>query len=193
MAIRALFPNQIRLMRRLNGTMPTHRSMLCALMMAATSSHLARPCAAHAAMDDTWSLRANEPASQSETWSLRALEPARIDEISRALWWKDSVGLSFGAHAVGDDDIASVGGVHLGGAWRLPIERGFNLTLRSELVGTRTSVDAWRSGATWSLELSPNAAFNASAWWTAPQDDTMGGSTALEGDGSVLLGFTLTF
>jgi hypothetical protein len=125
--------------------------------------------------------------------SVGSIEPATLAEASRVLWWRDSIGMVFGSGTDDLDGYASLNAVHVGGAWRLPMERGIDLTLRSELVGTRISVDAWRSGATWSVDLAPNASLSASAWWTLPQDDAPSGSSNLDGESSALLGFTLRF
>jgi hypothetical protein len=132
-------------------------------------------------------------AAFESPWSIAPIEPATLEDVSRVLWWRDSIGVVFGTNAAIADDGPSLDAVHAGGAWRLPLERGIDLTLRSELVGTRTSVEAWRSGATWSLDLAPNASINASAWWTAPQDESPGASALPDGEGAALVGFTLRF
>ncbi len=121
------------------------------------------------------------------------MQPAAVDEVSRALWWRDTLGVVFGTRGNADDDGAGLDAVHVGGAWRLPVERGIHLTLRSELQGTRTSVDAWRTGATWSVDLAPNASIGASAWWSVSEDRTIDGTAAIGGEGSAILGFTLRF
>lgn len=125
--------------------------------------------------------------------SLGSIEPATLAEASRVLWWTDSIGMVFGSRTADVEGHDSLDAMHLGGAWRLPVERGIDLTLRSEFVGTRTSVDAWRSGATWSVDLAPNASLSASAWWTLPRDDAPDGLASQVGEGSALVGFTLRF
>lgn len=127
------------------------------------------------------------------SWSLRPIDPATLEDVSRVLWWRDSLGVVFGTNAAIGDEGPSLDAVHAGCAWRLPIDHDIDLTLRSELVGTRTSVEAWRSGATWSLDIAPNASINASAWWTALQDESLGGPALPDGEGSALVGFTLRF
>jgi len=127
------------------------------------------------------------------SWSLRPIEPATLEDVSRVLWWRDSLGVVFGTNAPMGAEGPTLDAVHAGGAWRLPIERDIDLTLRSELVGNRTSVEAWRSGATWSLDIAPNASIRASAWWTAPQGDSLGGPVLPDGEGSALVGFSLRF
>lgn len=132
-------------------------------------------------------------AAFESPWSIAPIEPATLEDVSRVLWWNESIGVVFGSRGTSGPEQPTVDSVHVGSAWRLPLERGIDLTLRSELVGTRTSVEAWRSGATWSLDLAPNASINASAWWTAPQDESPGASALLDGEGSALVGFTLRF
>jgi hypothetical protein len=126
-------------------------------------------------------------------WSLSPIQPAAMDEVSRALWWRDTLGVVFGTRGNDDGDGTRLDAVHVGGAWRLPVERGIHLTLRSELQGTRTSVEAWRTGATWSVDLAPNASIGASAWWSVSEDRTIDGTAAIGGEGSAILGFTLRF
>jgi hypothetical protein len=132
-------------------------------------------------------------AAFESPWSIAPIEPATLDEASRALWWNESIGVVFGSRGTSGPEQPTVDSVHVGSAWRLPLEHRTDLTLRTELLGTRESIDAWRSGATWSLDLSPNASINASAWWTAPQDGVIGGSATIDGEGSALVGFTLRF
>ena len=132
-------------------------------------------------------------AAYESPWTIAPIEPATLDEASRALWWRDSIGVILGSRGTSEPEQVTVDSVHVGSAWRLPLEHRIDLTLRSELVGTRTSVDAWRSGATWSVDLTPNASLSASAWWTLPQIDALNGSASLDGEGSSLVGFTLRF
>jgi len=162
------------------GMMSTHASIGRALMIVAAASLVLCP------------LRAQ--ATQETPWSLRTIEPAGVNEVSRALWWNDAIGLVVGsAQAVEQDDTLTIDALHVGSAWRMPLDHGIDLTLRSELVGTRTSVDAWRSGATWSVDLAPNASLSASAWWSLPQADATVGPASPDGEGSALVGFTLRF
>jgi hypothetical protein len=132
-------------------------------------------------------------AAINQSWDIGSIEPATLAEASRVLWWRDSIGMVFGSNAADDAGLASLDAMHVGGAWRLPVEHGIDLTLRSELVGTRTSVEAWRSGATWSVDLAPNASLSASAWWSLPQADETGGPASPDGEGSAHVGFTLRF
>lgn len=159
--------------------MPPHPRRLCTVILITAASIASASLPTHAGVDDPW--------------SLHAIEPATLEGVSRVLWWRESIGVVFGTNAAIADDGPSLDAIHAGGAWRLPLERGIDLTLRSELVGTRTSVEAWRSGATWSLDLAPNASIHASAWWTAPQDESPGASALPDGEGSALVGFTLRF
>jgi|GEM_PF-1302854 len=145
-----------------------------------------------------WALVMGIPATPAtavidSAWVVAPIEPATLEGVSRVLWWRDSIGVVFGTNAAIADDGPSLDAVHAGGAWRLPLERGIDLTLRSELIGNRMSVEAWRSGATWSVDLAPNASIHASAWWTAPQDESPGASALPDGEGSALVGFTLRF
>ncbi|MDI9411621.1 MAG: hypothetical protein QM519_08825 [Bacteroidia bacterium] len=92
-------------------------------------------------------------AAFESPWSIAPIEPATLEDVSRVLWWNESIGVVFGSRGTSGPEQPTVDSVHVGSAWRLPLERGIDLTLRSELVGTRTSVEAWRSGATWSNRL----------------------------------------
>lgn len=162
--------------------------------MTLTASVAAAPATTSAATVPIIDLPAMPAAAQGPTgWSLSPMQPAAVDEVSRALWWRDTLGVVFGTRGNADDDGAQLDAVHVGGAWRLPVERGVHLTLRSELQGTRTSVDAWRTGATWSVDLAPNASIGASAWWSVSEDRTIDGTAAIGGEGSAILGFTLRF
>jgi hypothetical protein len=164
------------------------------MAMTLAASVAAAPATAPAATAPIIDLPAMPAAAPAPTgWSLSPIQPAAMDEVSRALWWRDTLGVVFGTRGNDDDDGARLDAVHVGGAWRLPVARGIDLTLRSELQGTRTSVDAWRTGATWSVDLSPNASIGASAWWSVSEDRTIDGTAAIGGEGSAILGFTLRF
>jgi hypothetical protein len=165
------------------------------MAMTLAASVAAAPATAPAATDPIIDLPAMPDAAPGPTgWNLSPIQPAAVDEVSRALWWRDTLGVVFGTRGNDDDDDgAQLDAVHVGGAWRLPVERGIHLTLRSELQGTRTSVDAWRTGATWSVDLAPNASIGASAWWSVSEDRTIDGTAAIGGEGSAILGFTLRF
>ncbi len=175
-------------MRRCSAVIPWAMAMTLAASVAAA------PATAPAATDPIIDLPAMPDAAPGPTgWNLSPIQPAVVDEVSRALWWRDTLGVVFGTRGNDDDDGAQLDAVHVGGAWRLPVERGIHLTLRSELQGTRTSVDAWRTGATWSVDLAPNASIGASAWWSVSEDRTIDGTAAIGGEGSAILGFTLRF
>jgi hypothetical protein len=176
-------------------TMPRCSAVIpWAMAMTLAASVAAAPATTSAATVPIIDLPAMPAAAQGPTgWSLSPMQPAAVDEVSRALWWRDTLGVVFGTRGNADDDGAGLDAVHVGGAWRLPVERGIHLTLRSELQGTRTSVDAWRTGATWSVDLAPNASIGASAWWSVSEDRTIDGTAAIGGEGSAILGFTLRF
>jgi hypothetical protein len=164
------------------------------MAMTLAASVAAAPATTSAAAAPIIDLPAMPDAAPGPTgWNLSPIQPAAVDEVSRALWWRDTLGVVFGTRGNDDDDCARLDAVHVGGAWRLPVERGIHLTLRSELQGTRTSVDAWRTGATWSVDLAPNASIGASAWWSVSEDRTIDGTAAIGGEGSAILGFTLRF
>jgi hypothetical protein len=100
-------------------------------------------------------------------WSISPMAAAAVDEVSRALWWRDTVGLVLGSSTVNDDRVtADLNRLHVGGAWRIPLEHDIDIILRSEVLGSGSDATGWRSGASCRLDMSPGASLEAGAWWT---------------------------
>jgi hypothetical protein len=177
--------------------MPRRATMVHRMWTAALVAAIAAPAAVAASepIVDPQAIPAGTVSDPS--WSLTPIMAASIDDVSRALWWRDTIGVVFGTEADDHDGVgATLGAVHVGGAWRAPLDHDLGVMLRGEVLGEGTEPSGWRTGASCSLHLAPNADLEASAWWSVPgtgdaESAAMG--MANEPVGSAWLGLSLRF
>lgn len=167
------------------------------MAMTLAASVAAAPATAQAATAPIIDLPAMPAAALAPTgWSLSPIQPAAMDEVSRALWWRDTLGVVFGTETNDGGSGKTLGAVHVGGAWRVPLDHDLSVMLRGEMLGEGTEPSGWRTGAACSLQVAPNAIIEASAWWSVPADDDAQPIGPYPSDGSVgsaWLGLSLRF
>lgn len=176
--------------------MPRRAAMVHRVWTAALVAAIAAP-AAVAASEPIVDLQAiPSGAVSAPSWRLTPIRAATIDEASHALWWHDTIGVVFGTEANDGGSGEILGAVHVGGAWRVPLDHDLGVILRGEVLGEGTEPSGWRTGASCSLHLAPNADLEASAWWSVPGTRDAASAAmgmANEPVGSAWLGLSLRF